>query len=176
MAIDLRDRIRRALDDRLDGETFEQCAVDLLGPQYAKLQWVPGGTDAGQDGIGETYDGTQFILVVTTQRTYAANLRKSLQSHRAAGGDSRAVVLATSRTVSGRKRVSLPGEIHSEFGLELLEIHDRETFVDLLHDNPTVRRKLLPRISAPVSALTRNFHRAHADLSLGLVGPRCRPR
>ena len=170
MATDLRDRIRRALRDRLDGEVFEQCAVELLKPRYAKLQWVPGSNDAGQDGIGETADGTPFILVVTTQQRYAANLRKSLRSYQAAGRDLRAVVLATSRRVSGRMRKTLPQEIRAEFEFDLIEIHSQEEFVDLLHDNPVVRRKLLPGVGAPVTALTRNFHRVHADLSLGLIG------
>ena len=170
MPMNLRDRIRQALNEPLDGDVFEECAATLLKPHYADLQWVSGPNDAGQDGLGETQDGTKFVLVVTTQRNYSANLRKSLRSYQRAGGDLRAVVFATSRSVSGQMRTSLPKKIAAEFDTKLLAIHDQAKFVDLLYDSPAWRRKLLPAVSAPVSALTRDFSRAFSDLSLGLVG------
>ena len=168
--MNLRDRIRQALNEPLDGDVFEECAATLLKPHYADLQWVSGPNDAGQDGLGETWDGTKFVLVVTTQRAYGVNLRKSLRSYQRAGGDLRAVVFATSRSVSGRMRTSLPKEIAAEFDTKLLAIHDQAEFVNLLYDSPMWRRKLLPAVSAPVSALTRDFRRVFPDPSLGLVG------
>ena len=168
--MNLRDRIRQALNESLDGAVFEECAATLLKPHYADLQWVSGPNDAGQDGLGETRDGTKFVLVVTTRRDYGRNLRESLRSYRQAGGSLWAVVLATSRPVSGRQRINLTKKILDDFGIELLAIHDQTKFVDLLCDSPAWRRKLLPAVSAPVSALTRDFSRAFSDLSLGLVG------
>lgn len=169
MAGSLRDRIRDALDKPLDTDLFEACATELLRPMYASLTWVSGPNDAGQDGLGETYQGTQFLFVATTQADFARNLRGSIKSYLHAGGERRAVVLATNRVVFGRRRLELPAQIKEEFGVELLDIHEREAFVELLAGDPLWRVKLLDLARGPAGALTREFQRAHADLPLGLV-------
>lgn len=170
MADSLRDRIRDALAKPLDTECFEACAAELLRPKYESLTWVPGPNDAGQDGLGETFEGTEFLLVVTTAEDFTRNLRDSLTSYRNAGGDRHAVVLATSRVVSGRLQQELPAKIQEEFGVDLLEIHEQEAFVELLADHPAWRKELLGLTGGPVGALTRQFQRDHADLAIGLIG------
>ncbi|MDE2744739.1 MAG: hypothetical protein OXI41_01965 [Chloroflexota bacterium] len=166
----VRDRIRIALADRLDTELFEVCATELLRPRYASLTWVPGSNDAGQDGLGETHEGTTFLFVVTTAKDFSRNLRRSISSYQDAGGDLQAVVLATSRPVSGRRRLELPTDIKEEFGVEVLEILEQESFVELLSEHPAWCKRLLNLTHGPVGALTRRFQRVHADLSLGLIG------
>ena len=170
MADSLRDRIRDALGKPLDTDRFEACAAELLRPKYESLRWLPGPNDAGQDGLGETFEGTEFLFVVTTAEDFTRNLRDSLTSYRGAGGDRQVVVLATSRVVSGRIQQELPAKIKEEFGIELLEIHEREAFVELLADHPEWRKELLGLTSGPVGALTRQFQRDHADLAIGLIG------
>ena len=110
------------------------------------------------------------MLVVTTAGDFTRNLRNSLTSYRNAGGDRQAVVLATSRAVSGRTQLELPAKIKGEFGVELLETHEREAFVELLAEHLAWRRVLLGLTSGPASALIREFQRAHAELDLGLIG------
>ena len=144
--------------------------MELLRQDYLGLKRVPGGNDAGQDGLGQLSDGTPFVLVATTERTYARNLRKSITNYQEASGDRRAFVLATSRTVTGRRRLALPKEVKEEFGVDLVAIHAREDFVDLLYDSPTWRKKLLDLSGGVVGALVQKFGRAHAELSLGLIG------
>ncbi|MDE2989425.1 MAG: hypothetical protein OXT70_15445 [Chloroflexota bacterium] len=170
MADSLRDRIREALSKPLDPDGFEACAVELLRPRYASLDWVRGPNDAGQDGLGETHKGTQFLFVVTTARDFTRNLRRSIRSYQDADGERIAVVLATSRPVSGRKRLNLRVQIENEFDVELLDVHDRETFVGLLAEDPPWRLKLLRLSRGPAGALTREFQRDHADLPLDPVG------
>lgn len=170
MADSLRDRIRDALGKPLDPDGFEACAVELLRPRYASLDWVRGPNDAGQDGLGKTHEGTQFLFVVTTAQDFTRNLRRSIRSYKDADGERTAVVLATSRPVSGRERLNLRSQIKEEFGVELLDTHDCETFVGLLAEDPPCRIKLLRLSRGPAGALTRVFQRDHADLPLGLIG------
>lgn len=164
MADSLRFRIRAALGKPLDPDGFEACAVELLRPRYASLDWVPGPNDAGQDGLGDTHGGTQFQFVVTTAQDFTRNLRSSIRSYQGADGERNAVVLATSRPVSGRERLNLRSQIKKEFGVELLDVHDRETFVGLLAEDPPWRIKLLHLSRGPAGTLTREFQREHADL------------
>lgn len=166
----LRDQIRERLARPIHADRFEACAVELLRPRYASLSWIPGPNDAGQDGVGETETGTKFFLVATTSADYAQNLRKSIRSYLDAGGDRRAVVLATTRVVSGRRLLQLPQQIEEEFGVSLLAIHHQETFVELLAEHSTWRQDLLDLTAGPVTGLTRRFQRLHTDLALGLVG------
>lgn len=170
MTDSLRDRIRDALGKPLNTGRFETCAVELLRSEYESLRWVPGPNDAGQDGLGKTFEGTEFLFVVTTAENVTRNLRDSITSYQNRGGDRQAVVLATSRKISGRIQLELPAKIKEEFGIELLEIHEREAFVDLLAAHPAWRRELLGLTSGPASALTRQFQRDHADLALSLIG------
>ena len=85
----LYEAIQKALNEPINAALFERCAVDLLREHYPNLRPVPPNKDAGQDGLGETPDGTPFFL--------AQNYRRN-QPSRTAGR--RAVVLATSRSVS----------------------------------------------------------------------------
>ncbi|MDE0101206.1 MAG: ATP-binding protein [Bryobacterales bacterium] len=170
MAASLRDRIRTALADHLDTDGFEACAAELLRPRYGSLKWVPGSNDAGQDGLGETREGKEFLFVVTTEEDPARNLRNSIKSYQDAAGDRTSVVLATNRVVTGRSQLTLPAKLKEELGVDLLDIHERETFVELLAEHPHWRKELLGLSRGPAGALTRQFQRDNADLRLGLIG------
>ena len=107
------------------------------------------------DGVGELPDGTQFFLIATTQEDARANLERNVRSHIDAGGGRRAVVFATTRRVSGRRRIELDHRLRDEFGVRLAEVHDRADFVARLYRNAAWRRELLgvPGEARPLSRL-----------------------
>ena len=135
--------IREAIERPLDGDTYENSAVDLLREYYPSLRHVEGGNDAGMDGIGELPDGTPFFLAATVQADIRGNLEGSVDSYISAGGDRRVVVLATSRPVNGRRRFQLDRQLRDQFRVRLAAVHDRKNFVDLLYRNAAWRRELL---------------------------------
>ena len=135
--------IQEAIARPLDGEKFERCAVDLLREYYPSLRPVEGGNDAGMDGTGELSDGTPFFLVATVQENGRANLERNVRSYISAGGDRRVVVFATSRQVSGRRRLDLDSHLRDQFGVRLAAVHSRADFIDLLYRNAAWRRELL---------------------------------
>ena len=135
--------ICEAIARPLDGTTFERCAVDLLREYYPSLRPVEGGNDAGMDGIGELPDGTPFFLVATVQKDARGNLERNVASYISAGGDRRVVVFATSRPVSGGRRLKLDHHLRDQFGVRLADVHDRADFIALLYRNAAWRRELL---------------------------------
>ncbi len=146
--------IQDAIARPLDGSTFERCAVELLQVYYPSLRPVEGGNDAGMDGIGELTDGTPFFLVATVQEDVRGNLERNVKSHIDSGGNRRAVVLATSRSVSGRRRIDLDRHLRESFKVRLADVHDRADFVTLLYRNSGWRRELLG-VPGEVRALSR---------------------
>jgi len=151
----LYDAILTAINKPLDGELFEQCAVDLLRQHYyASLRPVEGGQDAGMDGIGELPDGEEFFLVSTVSEDARANLDRNIRSYLDAGGDRRTVVFATSRVISGQAQMRLKRYLRAEFGVDLRRVHARGDFVQLLYRHPQWRIDLLG-IPGVARALTR---------------------
>lgn len=150
--------IRDAIAQPLDGTTFERCASALLKEDYPTLVPVGGGNDAGMDGVGELSDGTPFFLVATVQEDARGNLDRNVRSHLEAGGERRAVVLATSRPVSGRSRLKLDRHLRDEFEVRLAAVHDRADFVARLYRNAGWRRELLgvPGEARALSTLPAN--------------------
>ena len=134
---------KQSRDRCLDGTTFERCAVDLLREYYPSLRPVEGGNDAGMDGIGNLPDGTPFFLVTTVQEDARGNLERNVDSYISAGGDRRIVVFATSRRVSGRRRLKLDHHLRDQFGVRLAAVHDRADFIARLYRNAAWRRELL---------------------------------
>ncbi len=134
--------IIEGLSGKLDPEIFEQCAVVLLRNTYPGLVPIPGGSDAGMDGaIGDT-EGVAFPLITTTQENVIGNLTKSLNSYLQRNGLRRKVVLATSQSLTPKRRRNLE-EKASELGFELINTHPQENFADLLYHNPHWCQELL---------------------------------
>ena len=150
----LHEEIKRAINEEIDGTAFERGAVDLLRTYYPSARPLSGGNDAGQDGLFELPDGRRGFIASTTDRDYAGNLRKSVQSHLDSGGERRLVVLGTSRPVSGQMRERLRRELAQELGVTLHEVHDQGEFIDLLYRNSRWRKDLLG-VPGVVGALTR---------------------
>ncbi|MFC1958352.1 hypothetical protein ACFLV6_00295 [Chloroflexota bacterium] len=118
------------LTGKLDPELFEQCAADLLRDTYPGLVPIRGGNDAGMDGAVADMAGVAFPLVSTTQEDVIGNLTQSLKSYVKDGGLRRKVILATSQSLTPKRRRNLESRA-SELGFELTNVHSQEAFADL---------------------------------------------
>ena len=162
--------IEQAIRQALDGTLFEQCAVDLLrAAYYPDLRATPQYHDAGIDGFCGPDAEPDFILVATTQADYARNLRKSIKSYLAAGGSGRRFVLATTREVTGARRLALGKELMDEFAVQLHTVHDRGEFIRLLYDHPPWRKDLLG-VPGAARALSRFSANARPTPAIPLIG------
>lgn len=132
----LYEAIKRAINEDVDGDEFELCAIDLLRVHYPNLRPLTGGNDAGQDALFELHDSRRGFIVATTAQDVGRNLRKSVKSHLQAGGVRRVVVFATTRRISGQMREKLKRELANEQGFTLHDVHDQGDFIDLLYRNP----------------------------------------
>ena len=165
----LYDSIEQAIGQRLDAGLFERCAVDLLRQGYPELRGTPPNHDAGIDGISGSDSDPEFILVVTTAQDFARNLRRSVERYVSAGPPCRAVVLATSREVTGQRRLDLIEELSRRWGVRLQAVHDRGEFVRLLYDNPRWRKDLLD-IGGTARALSRFPANRRPTPAISLIG------
>ena len=166
----LYDAIERAIRQPLDGTLFERCAVDLLrATRYPGLRATPQYRDAGVDGVAGPDAEPDFILVATTQADYAGNLRKSIKSYLAAGGPGRRFVFATTREITGARRLELRRELMDEFGVQLHTVHDRSDFIRLLYDYPQWRQDLLG-VPGAARALSRFPANARSVPAIPLIG------
>ena len=168
MADSLLERIKRALGKPLNAAEFEAQAVELLSQHYPNLVPVEGGSDAGMDGAGSV-DGRAFLLIATTGKDVLSNLTRNLTSHRDAGGSIRIAVVATSQSLSGKRRANLVQKA-AELGFDLDEsrIYDRGALAALLYRNPAARRSLLG-IDDPVPALTPLSPGGRFEMNVPLV-------
>ena len=156
----LRVDIQHALEGSLDPNLCEECACSLLRDEWPSLVPMPGGDDAGVDGLVATPDEPPIGLVCTTSKDGALrNLRDSLSRHKGSGGTVRRVIFATSRRLSPPECRNLHRRAE-ELGFNLLQIYQQQAFVDRLYHNPEWRRHLLGLSGAP-SALSRT--RAFGD-------------
>ena len=131
----LHESIEVAIDQALDGPTFERCAVDILRKHhYPKLRGTPEKRDLGVDGICGSDSDPEFILVATTREDPARNLRESVESYVQSGGPGRTVVFATTREVTIALRRKLSQELLEDWDVTLRTVHDRVEFVRLLYD------------------------------------------
>jgi len=130
------------LNAKLDPELFEQCAADVLRNIYPGLVPIRGGNDAGMDGAIGDAQGNAYPLVSTTQKNVIGNLTKNLKSYIRSGGTRRNVIVATSQSLTPRKRLHLEKRA-SQLGFTLIQIHPQEAFADLLYRNPPWCKELL---------------------------------
>ncbi len=161
-----------AIEDRLskdlDPEMFERCAVDLLKADYPGLVPIRGGSDDGRDGEVFVASGPALPLICTTRKQVLQNLKGSLKSYVTNGHTARRVILATSRTLSSRKRNNLRSEAEKN-GFELAQIHDAADFVTRLFHHPAWCKELLGITGRP-SALTQTPESSRVQLGVPLIG------
>src|SRR5687767_10593398 len=117
------DEIQKQLTGKLDPDTFEDCAVDLLRSTYPTLVLVPGGRDSGRDGLLVSTREDADFLVCTTDQDPGRNLRSSLRSHKAHLKPGSRVIFATKNNLDGEARDRLR-ELAKQEGYELIQSYD----------------------------------------------------
>jgi len=117
-------QIRRRLRELKDGNTFEQCANDLLSKIYPSLAPREGGDDAGLDGLIANQDKSSIQLICTTGEDVLGNLSGSIESNLKKGGKSYASIFATSQSLSNPKKRILE-ERANKLGRTLIQIYDQ---------------------------------------------------
>ena len=135
-------QIEEKLKGKLDADSFEHCAVDLLRQKYPGLVPIRGGDDAGMDGAIADGKGEPFPLVTTTSENTTGNLKRNLDSYIQRGGKRREVVFATSRVLNKRKRDNLVSAA-TKLCFTLVQIHDGADFADLLYRDSRWCKELL---------------------------------
>lgn len=143
--------IENRLQGKLDPETFELCAADLLRTEHRGLTPIPGGSDGGMDGAVPT-DGHPLPLIVTTADDVIGNLRRNLRRYKEVGGKARQAVVATSTKLSKKRWDNLHDQAE-ELGFRLRQIHDGTYFAVRLSRDPKWRRDLL-NLSGELPALS----------------------
>lgn len=131
-----------ALASEINGNLFEECAVDLLQQIYHSLVPLKGGSDRGRDGIYITIGGNEVPLVCTTSAKIRSNLQKNLRQYRKYGYAGTQVLFATSQKVSPQERQKLE-EIAAEEGFRLINVHERSDFANRLYRDNVWLNKLL---------------------------------
>ena len=168
------DRLYQAIEGaiglELDGRVFERCAVELLRKAYyADLRGTPHERDAGMDGISGPDSDPEFILIATTSNDFARNLRSSVKRYVGAGGRGRTVVFATTRKITGERRLRLRDELRCRWRVQLRAIHDQGDFIHLLYHDPQWRTDLL-NVAGIAKALSRFPATSRPTPSIPLIG------
>ncbi len=141
----------------------------LRDSYYPSLRDTPHGHDAGIDGISGPDAEPDFILVATTEKDFARNLRRSIQSHLNAGGPAQRFVFATTREVTAKRRLDLRDELRSKWDVELWAVYDRGDFVQLLYRCSRWRRDLLG-VAGSAKALSRFPATSRPTPAVPLIG------
>ena len=160
--------IEKGLGERLDPDLFERCAVELLREVYPGIVPVTGGDDGGMDGSISIGTRSPLPLIATTSQDVLGNLTRNLDSYLQTGGSAREAVLATSRSLTPRKRRNLEKRAR-ELGFTLRNIHDCRDFTGRLYRDPVWRKQLLGLTGDP-PALSALPGTAGSRLTLDLVG------
>ncbi len=135
-------QIIRNLEKSLDPQAFEACACDILRDAYPSLVPIPGGSDAGMDGAIADGEGRAYPLVATTEKDVIGNLTKSLESYKRNGGKRTKVVVATSQSLTPKRRTNLEKRAE-ELGFTIVQIHEREDIANRLYRNNRWCQELL---------------------------------
>lgn len=158
-------KIVEGLEKLTDGDAFEKCACAILQDLHPSLVSIEGGSDSGFDGRAFE-DGQIIQLTCTIRDDVIGNVTGSLNKAKEDGRESSAVIIATSQSLTNRRKQNLETRVKS-FGKALVAIYDRGPFADLLYRNPTWRRNLL-RIAGhpPALSLFPVNHRPSPAISL----------
>jgi hypothetical protein len=141
-------KILEALAGPLDPQRFERCMGDLLRRDFPGLVPVPGGNDAGTDGLIPDGEGEPFPLICTTGEDVIGNLTKSLDSYLRSGQPSRKAAIATTQSLTPEKRRNLFARAR-EKGFTLMQVLDRPALADRLYGNSRWCKELLELSGVP---------------------------
>ena len=140
------------LNQRLDSDAFEACAVAMLSRDWPKLVPVRGGTDDGFDGAVADGTGEPFPLIITTGAKLVPNLSRSLDQAERKGWRLSRALFATSRRITPPMRKKL-FEVARARGVTLPQAYDQDWFAQRLYREPEWCSRLLGVTGRP-SALS----------------------
>jgi hypothetical protein len=141
--------ILKALAGHLDPEVFEQCAVDLLSPDWPGLAPIRGGRDDGFDGaVPAGAQEEPFPLIVTTSKELNRNLKRSIKRARRAGWSVDRTLFATARRITPPTRRTL-FETARKLGVRLVQTFDQDWFALRIYREPEWSKRLLGLTGQP---------------------------
>lgn len=135
-------KILEGLAGHLDPQAFEECVQDLLRDSFPSLAGVHGGSDTGMDGAIADGEGEPFALIATTEEDVIGNFTRSLRARLAAGDTRRKAVVATSESLSPRRRRNLQQRAR-ELGFALVQTFDRRDIATRLYHDSRWTKTLL---------------------------------
>jgi len=147
----------RKIVEQLNGDLhpglFEECVVDLIRRHdgYFAVPIV-GGQDGGMDGAVADGEGEPFPIITTTSNRVIGNLTRNLKQYIAVDGKRRKCIVATSNTLTSRKRKNLRERAY-EFKFTLVQILDQSAIAARLYHDPKWCKELLQLTGKP-SALS----------------------
>ena len=121
------------------------------------------------DGISGPDNEPEFILIATTSEKFPRNLRESVERYVGAGGPCRTVAFATTREVTGERRLRLAEELMNQWDVQLRMIYDQGDFIRLLYNSPQWRTDLL-NVAGIAKALSRFPATSRPTPSIPLIG------
>lgn len=145
-------QIINSLKGALDPDIFEECAADILRQDFPNIVPVKGGSDSGLDGAIADGKGRAYPLVVTTGKDVIGNLTRNLKSYIANGGPRRKAIIATSQSLTPRRRINLENRAE-KLGFRLIQIYDQNALAHRLYQNQKWCLELLGLTGSP-SALS----------------------
>ena len=161
--------ILKKLNEKLNWELFEQCAVDLIGQDVPGVVLVGGVKDRGFDGAISSGDMSEpYPLIVTTASNSLRNLRSNLQRMRKENRSVKQACFATSRNITASMRKKLHAEA-GNWGVTLTQIYDQSWFASKLYRESGWCLKLLGVTGQP-SALSRHPVMCRPQLSEYIFG------
>lgn len=140
--------ILRGLNGKLDPELFERCASDLLRKTFPTLVPIRGGSDMGTDGAISDGEGVAYPLICTTTKDVIGNLTKNLTTYLEKGGPRRKAVLATSCSLTPKRRRNLE-ERANDLGFTLIQVFEQAALANLLYRSPEWCRELIGLTGQP---------------------------
>ena len=138
------------LNQRLDSDAFEACAVAVLRHDWPKLVPVRGGTDDGFDGAVADAWGEPFPLITTTGEKLVSNLSRSLDQAERKGWRPSRALFATSRRITPATRKKL-FEAARARGVTLQQAYDQDWFAQRLYREPEWCSRLLGVTGRPAA-------------------------
>ena len=142
-------QIVERLNGDIDADVFEECVVDLIR-RYDNYFAVPilGGQDGGMDGAVADGEGEPFPIITTTSNRVIGNLTRNLKQYIAVDGKRRKCIVATSNTLTSRKRENLRERAY-EFKFTLVQILDQSAVAARLYHDPKWCKELLQLTGKP---------------------------
>ena len=138
------------LNGKLDPDTFEACAVDLLRADWPSIVPVRGGSDDGFDGAVAHGDGEPFPLITTTGQKPVDNLRRNIDRAYRKGWRPTRALFATPRRITNRTRENLFDAARAR-GVTLQQVYDQDSFAQRLYRNPEWCMRLLGVTGRPAA-------------------------